>query len=119
MKAFLKEHSLILRTKALLVIAIVCLLAGCGNDRSFNSTAWQQGNLRVRGSMADDLVKRKVLVGRPVDDVQRLLGRPDKDYGSALEYKIDLGWPFKDPSHCAFIVHLDANRNVREAQITD
>ncbi len=118
MKASLKENSLILRTKTLLAIVLVCLVAACGNNKSFDSTAWQQGNLRIRGSMAEDLVKRKVLVGCTADEVQRLLGRPDKDYASALVYKIDLGWPFKDPSHYGFIVHLD-DRNVREAQITD
>lgn len=69
--------------------------------------------------MAEDLIKRKILSGRPADDVQRLLGRPDKDYAGALVYKIDMGLPFKDPGRCAFIVHLDADRKVREAQITD
>ncbi|MCM3901838.1 MAG: hypothetical protein ND866_09045 [Pyrinomonadaceae bacterium] len=119
LKTFLKETSLILRTKPLLAIALVCVLAACGNHRPFDSAAWHQGNLRVRGSMAEDLIKRKVLVGRPADDAQRLLGRPDKDYTSALVYKIDMGMPFKDPSRYAFVVHLDADRNVREVQITD
>ena len=119
MRAALTKPSLIGGTKPLLAIALVCLLAACGNNKSFDATAWQQGDPRKRGSMAEDLVKRKLLLGRPAEEVQRLLGRPDKDHVSALVYNIDLGWVFKDPSHYGFIVHLDANRNVREAKIVD
>lgn len=107
------------RKASLPVIVFICILAACGNDRSFDSAMWQQGDLRVRGTMAEDIIKRKLLVGCPTDDVQRLLGRPEKEYASALEYKIDMGMPFKDPKRYALIVHLDANRNVREAKITD
>lgn len=119
MKAFLKGNSLILRTKTLLAIPLVCLLVACGNHRSFDSAEWQKGDPRVRGTMAEDLIKRKVLIGKPEDDAQRLLGPPEKEYASALVYKIDMGMPFKDPSRYAFVVHLDADRKVSEAQITD
>ncbi len=112
-------HEEKMRKALLLALGLVCLLTACGNNKPFDAALWQQGNLRVRGSMAEDLVKRKVLVGQPADEAQRLLGRPEKQYPSALVYKIDLGWPFKDPSRYGFIVHLDANRNVRELQITD
>ena len=107
------------RKAPLLAIVFVCILAACGQRRPFDPAVWQQGNLRVRGSMAEDLIKRKVLLGRPADEARRLLGRPEKEYASALVYHIDMGMPFKDPSRYAFVVHLDADRNVREAQITD
>lgn len=118
-KAFLKENSLLLWAKIPLALALVCLLAACGNNKPFNSTAWQQGDLRTRGRMAEDLVKRKVLVGQPADGVQRLLGPPDKAYPSVLVYNMDLGWPFKDPVHYGFVVHLDADRKVHETRIMD
>ncbi len=57
-----------------------------------------KGDLRARGRMCDDLVKRKILIGQTADEAQRLLGQPDKAYATALSYKIDLGWLFKDPS---------------------
>jgi len=107
------------RKAPLLAIVFVCILAACGNDRSFDSAVWQQGDRRVRGSMAENLIKRKVLIGQSEDKVQRLLGRPEKNYASALVYNIAMGMPFKDPSRYAFVVHLDADRNVREVQITD
>lgn len=118
MKAFQRD-TLVLRTKTFLAMTLVCLLAACGNDRPFDSAAWQQGDLRTRGSMAEDLIERKVLIGRPASDVERLLGSPDKSYASALVYKIDMGMPLKDPSRYAFIVYLDGSGNVRESQITD
>ena len=113
------ETSIRMSKASLLAVGFVCLLAACDNNKPFDSAVWQQGDPRVRGTMAEDLVERKVLVGRAADDVERLLGRPNKDYAGALVYKIDIGMPFKDPSRYAFIVHLEANHNVREAQITD
>jgi len=69
--------------------------------------------------MSEDLVKRKILLGQTADEAKRLLGRPDKDYVSALSYRIDLGWPLKDPIHYGLQVHLDENRKVREVKIVD
>jgi hypothetical protein len=119
MKAFHKENSLFLWAKIPLALALVSLLAACGNNKPFDSTAWQQGDLRTRGRMAEDIIKRKVLIGQPADGLQRLLGPPDKVYASALVYNMDLGWPFKDPSHYGLVVHLDADRKVRETRIMD
>lgn len=114
------EHNFpIQKTTTFLALALVCLLAACGNDKSFDATAWQQGDARTRGSMAEDLVDREILLGRSAGTVEQLLGPADKDYAGALVYKIDLGWPFKDPSHYALNVYLDADRKVREAQIVD
>jgi hypothetical protein len=106
------------KTAFLLAMAVVCL-AACGNNRSFDSVAWLKGDLRTRGRMCEDLVKRKILIGQTADEAQRLLGQPDKDYVSVLSYKIDLGWPFKDPKHYGLHVHLDENRIVCEVRIVD
>lgn len=107
------------KTAILLVIAWVFLLTACSNNRAFVSAAWLKGNMRARGRMSEDLVKRKILVGKTSDEVQRLLGEPEKDYGSVLSYRIDMGWPFKDSKHYGLHVHLDENRNVREVRIVD
>lgn len=107
------------KTAVLLVMALVSLLAACGNNKSFDSAAWLKGDLRARGRMCEDLVQRKILIGQSADEAQRLLGPPDNEYPGALSYKIDLGWPFKDPKHYGLQVHLDENRNVREVRIVD
>lgn len=107
------------KSALLLVMALVSWLAACGNNKLFNSAAWLKGDMRARGRMCEDLVKRKSLIGQPADEAQRLLGQPDKHYASALSYKIDLGWPFKDPKHYGLLVHLDEKRNVREVRIVD
>jgi hypothetical protein len=60
---------------------------------------WLKGGMRAHGWMCDDLVKRKILIGQTADETQRLPGQPDQTYASALSYKIDLGWPLKDPKH--------------------
>lgn len=69
--------------------------------------------------MSEDLVKRRILIGQTADEAQRLLGRPDTTYPQALSYNIDMGLPFKDPSHNGLQVHLDEERKVREVRIVD
>lgn len=113
------ETSIRMSKASLLAVGFVCLLAACGNSRPFDSAAWRQGDPRVRGRMVEDLVGSKMLVGRSGDEVQRSLGRPENEHPGALVYQINMGMPFKDPSRYAFILHLDADRKVRKAQIAD
>jgi|SRR6185503_5038889 hypothetical protein len=101
------------------VTALVCLLAACGNNKSFDSAAWLKADLRARGRMCEDLVDRRILIGQTASEAKRLLGEPDNTFPSILTYKIDLGWPLKDPIHYGLQVHLDADRNVREVKIVD
>jgi hypothetical protein len=103
----------------LLIVALVFSLVACGNNRRFDSAAWLKADARERGRMADDLVKQGVLIGKSVDEAKGLLGAPDKDYGKALSYQIDLGWLFKDPKHYGLILDLDQNSYVREVRIVD
>lgn len=72
-----------------------------------------------RGRMSQDLVDSKTLLGKSVDEARTVLGQPDFTYPSALQYKIDLGWAFKDPEHYGLQVHLDEKRLVREVKIVD
>ena len=104
---------------ALMLAVAVSFLAACGNNKSFDSEAWMKADRRERGRMSEDLVKRKILIGKTVDEAKRVLGQPDKDYVAALEYRIDLGWPMKDPIHYGLQVHLDQDRKVREVKIVD
>lgn len=54
-----------------------------------------------------------------IDGAKTVLGQPDFAYPSALQYKIHLGWAFKDPEHYGLQVHLDEKRLVREVKIVD
>jgi hypothetical protein len=111
---------LTMKTKPVLsIVASLVLVVSCGNNKSFDSSAWLKADMRERGRMCEDLVKRKVLVGQSDDEARRLLGQPDKDYGSVLSYNVDLGWPMKDPKHYGLLVHLDQDRKVREVRIVD
>lgn len=103
----------------LIILALGSFLSACGNNKNFDSAAWLKGDMRARGRMSEDLVERKILVGKTTDGVQRLLGEPERNYGSVLSYRIDLGWPFKDSKHYGLHVHLDEDRNVREVRIVD
>ena len=103
----------------LLITFLTLLLSACGNNRSFEATAWHNGDARARGRMSQDLVDRKILVGQTLEEAKSVLGLPEKDWGTVLQYQIDLGWAFKDPSHYGLQVHLDQNQNVREVKIVD
>ena len=105
--------------RLLLLLTLMLLLSGCGNNRTFDSTAWLKADARTRGRMSEDLVKSKILVGQTVTEAQRLLGKPDLVYPTALQYHIDLGWPFKDRKHYGLQVHLNTDRSIREVKIVD
>ena len=105
---------------SLLVLVILVLgLVGCGNNRSFDAEKWIAGNTRERGRMSEDLVNRKILIGATVAEAEAVLGPPDFKYPTAIQYKIDLGWPLKDPSHYGLQLHFDPNRRVHEVKIVD
>lgn len=104
------------------IISLLVLFIGlsaCGNHQPFDSTIWQQGNPRSRGTMAEDLVQGKMLVGKSPLEIEKLLGRPDGNYPNVQVYKIDMGLPFKDPAHYGFHVYFNSDNKVREAKIVD
>jgi hypothetical protein len=103
----------------LLVFTLILLLSACGNNRTFDSAAWLKADVRTRGRMSEDLVKSKILIGQTVSEAQRLLGKPDLVYPTALHYHINLGWPFKDSKHYGLQVHLNPDDSVREVKIVD
>ena len=107
------------RRACVALFVVLGLFAACGNSQKFDEVAWRQGDARERGRMAEDPVKGRILIGKSADDTQRLLGIADIDYGPALSYKIDLGWPLKDPKHYGLLIYLDSNRKVTEAKIAD
>ena len=102
-----------------LAMALAFILTACGNNRQFDSTLWLKGDARARGRMSQDLVDRKTLIGKTVEEARQVLGAPEKTYPTALQYQIDLGWAFKDPSTYGLQVHFNEKRLVREVKIVD
>ena len=105
--------------RKLMPVFMALLLAGCDNNRTFDSATWLKADARTRGRMSEDLVKSKILIGQTVAEAQLVLGQPDKVYPTALQYHINLGWPFKDPKHYGLQVHLTSDQRVREVKIVD
>ena len=108
-----------MKRRELLLVLLSGLFVGCGNNKPFSPTVWRNANARERGRMSQDLVDTKLLVGRTIEQAKEILGEPEKDWGSVIQYDIDLGWPLKDPKHYGLQVHLDENRTVREVRIVD
>jgi hypothetical protein len=106
-------------TSVSLVMALVSILTACGNNRQFDSTSWLKGDARARDRMSEDLVNRRILIGKTVDEAKQVLGTLDQTYPTALQYHIDLGWVFKNPIHYGLQVHFDEKRLVREVKIVD
>ena len=92
---------------------------GFGNNEAFNSTNWLASNARDRGRMSQDLVDGGSLLGKDCDEVRQTLGPPDRNYGKAFEYRINLGWPMKRPDTYGLQVHFDHERNVKLVKIVD
>jgi hypothetical protein len=52
------------------------------------------GDKRIRGSMVRDLSDRKLLIGKSVDEVVDILGKPDSQLKNDYRYFIDIGHTF-------------------------
>lgn len=59
----------------------------------FDSEAWRDGDIRLRGRMVQSLIDNGVLDGKYREEVEGLLGNGCED-GNALSYEIDIGERF-------------------------
>ena len=65
------------------------VLASCDTPpRKFDSAEWKAGDATARGSMAQDLIDRKLLIGKSRAEVEGLLGKPDYPDADAHLYKV-------------------------------
>ena len=75
-----------------LLIAIslaTCILSSCtAPPRQFDSREWRSGNPSSRGAQVQDLIDRKILLGKAPSDVQALLGEPDYHENDWYGYKV-------------------------------
>lgn len=78
------------RRGALLGLLLVTVVSGsCDTpSRQFDSAEWKAGDASTRGSMAQNLIDSKLLVGKPRAEVEDLLGKPDFSDADAHLYKV-------------------------------
>ena len=57
-------------------------------QRPFDSSEWKRGNATDRGAMSEDLINRKLLIGKSRVDVEALLGKPDREDADGFDYKV-------------------------------
>jgi hypothetical protein len=79
------------------VVAVVyCtpLIRGPLSDTRFSSERWLDGDVRVRGQMARDLVKSRQLQEKSPEEVRAILGDPDVERfgGQTIRYRVDVGY---------------------------
>src|SRR6267142_6643140 len=78
------------RRRALMGFLLVTVVLGsCDTPpRKFDSAEWKAGDATTRGSMAQDLIDRKLLIGKSRAEVEGLLGKPDYPDADAHLYKV-------------------------------
>jgi hypothetical protein len=73
----------------LFVLLVVALVSSCTTPpRPFDSSEWKRGDATTRGGMFEDLINRKLLIGKSRVDVEALLGKPDYQDADGYDYKV-------------------------------
>jgi hypothetical protein len=71
------------------LLLVTVVFSSCDTpSRKFDSGEWNAGDATTRGAMAQDLMDRKLLIGKSKVDVEGLLGKPDYQDTDALDYKV-------------------------------
>ncbi len=110
-------------SKSLLIGFILCLpvyLLGCHEQitqRAFDPPVWKTGDHRIRGQMAQDLINKKILVGKTRKQAINLLGQPDEDDKEFITYFIYFGDEFAPPP----FVHIEFDKRqiIKDVWISD
>lgn len=69
---------------------VVWILKACStiSPKAFDSRNWKAGNASSRGAMVQDLIDRKIIVGKAPEEVRDLLGQPDYQQVDWYGYKV-------------------------------
>jgi hypothetical protein len=100
---------------------LLLLLLGCGDPKHvpFDALQWANADLRTRGRMVDDLLRRELLLGKNRNEVIQLLGEPDSDSAEeliCLSYQVDIGHAY---TYDMMIVFDPATRQSKEVLLDD
>lgn len=84
-----------MRKLQIILILIFCCI-GCSrekqnNDLQFDSVIWKTADKKIRGRMAPDLEKSKLLIDKSRKEVIELLGQIDVKNEEQWIYLIDIG----------------------------
>ena len=73
----------------IIAVAIIALTA-CSDtpQQPFDSQRWKSGDARIRGSMAQDLIDRKLLMDKSESEVENLLGKPGLNNSGVYDYHV-------------------------------
>lgn len=89
-------------------------------SKQFNSELWKSGDINVRGTMVQDLLDRRVLLGKSPADVQQLLGKPDYIEDNWYAYKVATLKRCRDKWECRLEIAIDKlSQRVTEAGVSD
>ena len=84
-----------IRKLLLSLLGTLLTITGCSSASEFESAKWIAGDYAARGPMAEDIVKRRLLIGLGKADVEKLLGEPNHKssypHADAYSYKARTG----------------------------
>jgi hypothetical protein len=90
------------------------------HPRQFDSTAWKQGDIRVRGEMIESLRSQALLRDKTRDEVLALLGKPDGDDQGQIRYHVDIGMRIAwRPFLSSLYIEFDDKSRVSGVQMVD
>jgi hypothetical protein len=74
----------------LLGVFVAGILKSCSapSPKQFDSREWKSGSSSSRGAQVEDLIARKILLGKSRSDVQALLGQPDDQGADWYGYNV-------------------------------
>lgn len=112
----------------------VCLFAGLRcycfvgfKPVAFEESTWKAADREQRGHMADDVVDRKILMGRTADEVCEILGDPDDNqhFNQQHRFRYHLGHRGRNPNcpvpltEYSLLVLFDPRESVHSVCIAD
>jgi len=74
--------------KISLIMLALSILGACSFSKPFNSEEWLAGSVSSRGTMTQDLIDRRILIGKSKIEIEKLLGKPDSQGTDWYGYKV-------------------------------
>jgi len=81
-------------------------------EKPFEPKAWKEGGHRLRGEMAADLERSKLLLGKTKAEVLDLLGKSPGTNEAVWGYPLDSGHSFGLRWQYQIYIYFDTNNNV-------
>jgi len=104
-----------------LLLLFVVVASSCTTpSRPFDSADWKRSDATNRGAMSEDLITRKLLIGKSRAEVEALLGKPDRQDADDLDYTVITVPRCRFVWECRLSVVVDRNSSlVRFVAVND